>query len=243
MNRVKRGGPWVYQRAMIILNGYDGFSDIMYVPLDFVWIWVGIEGFQMALPTSATTRYERLVRRCRTCSMLNHGGEACPRETEEVFDLGSEVPRALVPPPIVFRGNSAQTLTVPNSPTLASLFPKEKRSMQIREVPAFPSPAKVTSVWWGREEETTLDGKHAHHMLTFAPLPLNPKELGFSMVDGGALGIKKTGKSPKKRGKGRPRGSRTKKNLQLGECSDSMEPSLGENADVVSGLESEAEEE
>ncbi|KAL6179045.1 hypothetical protein ACLB2K_050561 [Fragaria x ananassa] len=47
VNRVKRGGPWVYQRAMIILNDYHaGFLNIMYVPLDFVWIWVGIEGLK-----------------------------------------------------------------------------------------------------------------------------------------------------------------------------------------------------
>nr|XP_011470510.1 PREDICTED: uncharacterized protein At4g02000-like [Fragaria vesca subsp. vesca] len=172
---------------MIILNDYDGFSDIMAVPLDFVWLWVRIEGLPAALSTAATARlvaetigavlqvdnggfqrglarvritlplnqpvrldrrirvsptdvlqviyrYERLVGRCRTCFMLNHGGEACPRETEEVVDLGSEAPRAPVPPPIVFRANSTPTLTVPNSPSLASLFPKAKRSVQIREV-------------------------------------------------------------------------------------------------------------
>ncbi|KAL6128963.1 hypothetical protein ACLB2K_072316 [Fragaria x ananassa] len=174
VNRVKRGGPWAYQRAMIILNDYDGFSDIMSVPLDFVWIWVGIEGLLVALSTSPTTSKE-----------------------------------------ICANSGSSGVL----------------------------SPAKVAGVRRSREEETTLDGKRAHHMLTFAPLPLNPEELGFSVADGGVLGIKKTGKSPKKHGRGRPRESQTKKNLQLGECSDSMEPSLGENASVDSGLESEAEEE
>ncbi|KAL6218681.1 hypothetical protein ACLB2K_011891 [Fragaria x ananassa] len=41
---------------MIILNDYDGFSDIMYVPLDFVWIWVGIKGLPAALSTTTTMR-------------------------------------------------------------------------------------------------------------------------------------------------------------------------------------------
>ncbi|KAL6213486.1 hypothetical protein ACLB2K_012933 [Fragaria x ananassa] len=168
---------------------------------------VGIEGLPAALSTAATSRlvaetigvvlqviykYERLVRRCRTCSMLNHGGEVCPRETEEVIDLVSEAPRAPMPLPIVFRANSAHALTVPNSPSLASLFLKAKRSVNIREVPAFSLLAKVAGVLWSREEETTPDGKRACHILTFAPLPLNPEELGFSMADEGALGIKKT---------------------------------------------------
>ncbi|KAL6218294.1 hypothetical protein ACLB2K_011509 [Fragaria x ananassa] len=56
LNRVKKGGPWAYQQAMILINDYDGFSDIMVVPLDFVWIWVEIEGLPVALMTEATTR-------------------------------------------------------------------------------------------------------------------------------------------------------------------------------------------
>ncbi|KAL6195833.1 hypothetical protein ACLB2K_031451 [Fragaria x ananassa] len=55
-NCVKRGGPWGYQRAMIFLNDYNGFSNIMAVPLTFVWIWVEIKGFPPALTTAATTR-------------------------------------------------------------------------------------------------------------------------------------------------------------------------------------------
>ena len=53
-NRVKRGGPWGYQRAMILLNDYDRFSDIMAVPLTFVWIWVEIKGLPPALTMAAT---------------------------------------------------------------------------------------------------------------------------------------------------------------------------------------------
>ncbi|KAL6125329.1 hypothetical protein ACLB2K_073388 [Fragaria x ananassa] len=55
-NRVKRGGPWGDQRAMILLNDYDGFSDIMAVPLTFVCIWVEIKGLPPALTTAATAR-------------------------------------------------------------------------------------------------------------------------------------------------------------------------------------------
>ncbi|KAL6144890.1 hypothetical protein ACLB2K_055580 [Fragaria x ananassa] len=262
---------------MIILNDYDGFSDIRSVPLDSVWIWVGIQGLPAVLSTVATARlvvetigvvlqvdhggfqrglarvrvtlplnqpvrldrrirvspmdvlqvtykYERLIGRCRTCSMLNHDEETCPLESEEVVPPTSAPSRATGLPPMVFRGNSAPNLIVPNSPTLAFLFPKEKRVVQIRDVPAFPSPAKVAGVRRSREEEVTPVGKRARHTLTFDPLPLNPEELGFSIANGGALGLKKTGKSPKK--KGRPRGSRNKKNLQVGEYSDSMEPSI-----------------
>lgn len=49
LNWVKKGSPWGYQRVMILINDYDGFSDIMVVPLDFVWIGVEIEGLPTAL--------------------------------------------------------------------------------------------------------------------------------------------------------------------------------------------------
>ncbi|KAL6228176.1 hypothetical protein ACLB2K_002130 [Fragaria x ananassa] len=56
VKRVKKGGPWAYQRAMIIINDYDGFSDIEQVPLNFLWTWVEILGLPTALTTVATTR-------------------------------------------------------------------------------------------------------------------------------------------------------------------------------------------
>ncbi|KAL6141294.1 hypothetical protein ACLB2K_059584 [Fragaria x ananassa] len=54
--RVKKGGPWGYQRAMLLLNDYDGFSDIMVSLLDFVWIWVEIQNLSAAITTSVTTK-------------------------------------------------------------------------------------------------------------------------------------------------------------------------------------------
>ncbi|KAL6179930.1 hypothetical protein ACLB2K_046601 [Fragaria x ananassa] len=51
--RVKNGGRWGYQRAMILLNDYD-VSNIMVVPLDFVWIWVEIQDLPATLTTAAT---------------------------------------------------------------------------------------------------------------------------------------------------------------------------------------------
>ncbi|KAL6191188.1 hypothetical protein ACLB2K_037579 [Fragaria x ananassa] len=56
MTRVKRGGLWGFQRAMIQLNDYVWLSEIMLVPLDFVWILVEISGPLIALTTTATTR-------------------------------------------------------------------------------------------------------------------------------------------------------------------------------------------
>lgn len=38
LSRVKKVSPWGFQRNMILLNDYEGFSDIMVVPLDFIWI-------------------------------------------------------------------------------------------------------------------------------------------------------------------------------------------------------------
>ncbi|KAL6145167.1 hypothetical protein ACLB2K_055855 [Fragaria x ananassa] len=35
VNQVKKGGPWVYQSAIILLNDCNEFSDIMAIPLDF----------------------------------------------------------------------------------------------------------------------------------------------------------------------------------------------------------------
>ncbi|KAL6225377.1 hypothetical protein ACLB2K_004227 [Fragaria x ananassa] len=44
-------------RAIILLNDvYDGFSDIMVGPLDFVWIWVEIQNLPTTPTTIATTR-------------------------------------------------------------------------------------------------------------------------------------------------------------------------------------------
>ena len=44
------------QRAMILLNDYNGFSDIMATPLDFFWIWVEISNLSATLVTEVTVR-------------------------------------------------------------------------------------------------------------------------------------------------------------------------------------------
>lgn len=53
--RVKKGGPWSFQRAMVVVTDFDGLSPFSEVPLDFVWIWVQIFGslqpFSLWLPT------------------------------------------------------------------------------------------------------------------------------------------------------------------------------------------------
>ncbi|KAL6211131.1 hypothetical protein ACLB2K_016359 [Fragaria x ananassa] len=51
--KVKRGGPWGFQRPMIVFNDYDGFGDVT-VKLDFVWIWVEISGIPLAFLTEPT---------------------------------------------------------------------------------------------------------------------------------------------------------------------------------------------
>ncbi|KAL6225793.1 hypothetical protein ACLB2K_004642 [Fragaria x ananassa] len=79
---------------------------------------------------------------------------------------------------------------------------------------------RVNGVIRNREEDETEGGKRLKHSLAMVPLDLNLENLGFSMVVCGELGIKKTGKSPKKRG--RPRGSKNKKQLYSGELSSSM---------------------
>nr|XP_011459640.1 PREDICTED: uncharacterized protein LOC105350015 [Fragaria vesca subsp. vesca] len=56
LNRVKNGGPWGYQRVMILINDYNGLFDIIVVPLDFVWIWMEIERLPAALTTTPTTK-------------------------------------------------------------------------------------------------------------------------------------------------------------------------------------------
>lgn len=104
-------------------------------------------------------------------------------------------------------------------PNLPALF-KEKRSVQIKEVSPFPSSAKVTGVGRSCGEDETDGGKRLRHSLAMVPLGLNPKDLGFSLAVSGELGITKTGKSLKKRG--RPHGSKNKKRLFAGESSSSM---------------------
>ncbi|KAL6219559.1 hypothetical protein ACLB2K_007318 [Fragaria x ananassa] len=54
LGRVKKEGPWSYQRPMVLLNDYDGFSDIMVVPLDFFWIWVEVCDLPVTLTTETT---------------------------------------------------------------------------------------------------------------------------------------------------------------------------------------------
>ncbi|KAL6184083.1 hypothetical protein ACLB2K_045487 [Fragaria x ananassa] len=48
----KKGGPSVFQRAMILLKDYDGLSNIATVPLDFIWIWVEMTGMPPGLLTA-----------------------------------------------------------------------------------------------------------------------------------------------------------------------------------------------
>ncbi|KAL6127181.1 hypothetical protein ACLB2K_075223 [Fragaria x ananassa] len=250
LDRVKKGDPWSYQSA-ILLNDYDGFSDIMVVLHDFFWIWVEI----CDLPTTFTTevtlrlvvetirlvlnvdqaglrrgstrvrvtlplnslvrkdrrlrvspedvirvqyRYERFVGLCRDCMMLNHGGIPCPNAQDAEEGTGALLGPAAAPeaPPIVFRANTQAALVVPN---FSALF-RKNRSVQIREVAPFPSPAK---------EDEIESRKRLKHSLAMVSLDLNLEDLGFSMAVSGELGIKKTGKSLKKRG--RPRGSKNKK--------------------------------
>ncbi|XP_004308583.1 PREDICTED: uncharacterized protein LOC101297012 [Fragaria vesca subsp. vesca] len=197
VNRFKKGDPWAYLRSMIIINNYDGFSDIRQVPLNFVRVWVEILGLRVALTTAATTRlvgetigsvlqvdqhginreivrvrltlmldepvrltrrirvsptdvlevqfrYERLWHWCRVCSMLNHGGLPCPREQEA--EAPAVIPSLVATPSMVFRANIPSTLSILAYVSLSTLFPKEKRAVTIREVPAFPSPTKITGI-------------------------------------------------------------------------------------------------
>ncbi|KAL6182210.1 hypothetical protein ACLB2K_043633 [Fragaria x ananassa] len=121
---------------------------------------------------------------------------------------------------MVFRANTHAALVVLN---LSALF-REKRPVQIREVAMFPSSVKVTGVILDREEEEVESEKRLKNSLAMVPLDLNLEDLGFSMAVSGELGITKTGKSLKKRG--RQRGSKNKKQLFTGESSSSMANSV-----------------
>ncbi|KAL6188567.1 hypothetical protein ACLB2K_039959 [Fragaria x ananassa] len=154
--------------------------------------------------------------------MLNHGGIPCPNAQDAEEGIGAPLGPATAPagPPMVFRAKTQASLVVPNFPALF----REKRPVQIREVAPFPSPANITGVIHIREEDETEGGKRLKHSLAMVPLDLNLEDLGFFMAVSGELGIKKIGKSPKKRG--RPRGSKNKKQLFTSESSSSMEDSV-----------------
>ncbi|KAL6224546.1 hypothetical protein ACLB2K_003401 [Fragaria x ananassa] len=201
---------------MILLNDYDDFSDIVVVPLDFFWIWVEVCDSPATLTTEATLRRHSPLRPLSGC------GLPCPNAQEAEEGTGALLGPVAAPAalPIVFRANTHAALVVPNFPTLF----REKRLVQIREVALYPSPAKVTGVIREREEEEAKNGKRLKLSLAMVPLDLNLEDLGFSMAMSGVLGIKKTGKSPKKRG--RPRGNKNKKQLLTGESSSSMEDSV-----------------
>ncbi|XP_024179126.1 uncharacterized protein LOC112185147 [Rosa chinensis] len=53
---VKNGGLWGFQRAMLFLNYYDGFSKISSVKLDSVWIWVTLKGIPSGILTEPTVQ-------------------------------------------------------------------------------------------------------------------------------------------------------------------------------------------
>ncbi|KAL6180457.1 hypothetical protein ACLB2K_047120 [Fragaria x ananassa] len=186
---------------MLLINDYDGFSNIRYVSLDFVWIWVEIQELPAALTTVATAgligktiesvlqvrvsltlslndsvrldrrtkvphvvgftvkfRYDRLLGRCRTCAMINHGGLPCSREQEPVqANPPEKATRAAVTFVTVFSGNASSSLSIPKP--IFPIVPKEKRSISIRDVLAFPSPTKITGARRGREEDDYPDGK------------------------------------------------------------------------------------
>ncbi|KAL6218286.1 hypothetical protein ACLB2K_011501 [Fragaria x ananassa] len=150
---------------MILLNDYDGFSDIMAVPLDFVWIWVEIQGIRFSLVNivQITFKYEHLVGRCRVCMMINYCGLCCPRELEE-FEAAS---KPTAPPAMEFHASATTFLA---SLSISSVtLPKEKRTVNIREVPEFPSPTKITGVRRSREEEEREDDKRLRHALALVP--------------------------------------------------------------------------
>ncbi|MDD0160948.1 DUF4283 domain-containing protein, partial [Shigella flexneri] len=42
--------------AMFLLNDYDGFSKISFVKLDFVWIWITLQGIPPSILTEPTVQ-------------------------------------------------------------------------------------------------------------------------------------------------------------------------------------------
>ncbi|KAL6206396.1 hypothetical protein ACLB2K_023644 [Fragaria x ananassa] len=163
VNHVKRGSHWAYQRAIILLNDYDGFSDITVVPLFCLDMgrYSSHVRVRVTLPLHQPVRLERRIRvspdnvilvtykyecllgRCHTCAMINHGGDICPRENKEVPRPVANLTLTTATPAMVFKENSFQTLNTLTMLSLPPLFPKEKRSVQIREISTFPSPTKV----------------------------------------------------------------------------------------------------
>lgn len=116
--------------------------------------------------------------------MINHGGDICPRENKEVPRPVANLTLTTATPAMVFKANSFQTLNTLTMLSLPPLFPKEKRSVQIREISTFPSPTKVSSVRRERKEEEELHGKRAKHVLALVSLHLNLEEMGFTIYIG-----------------------------------------------------------
>ncbi|KAM5587295.1 hypothetical protein ABKV19_005960 [Rosa sericea] len=271
--RVKKGGPWGFQRAMLLLNDYDGFSEISSVKLDFVWIWVTMEGIPLGILTEPTVRlvggtigevmevdrtvlrrgdarvrlvlsindpvrlnrrvrvspvdvltlrfrYERLLGRCHSCAMLNHGGQRCPRvddsEIDSVMETGSQPATGSIVPALVFRPNVQPSI----SSSLLSAFKVpnmlKKKSVQIRELPELVSSgtegtsaqAQVVGMRRPTDEDIPEEGKRAKHSLALVPVNLQPEHLGLELSATGLVGAKMPPAVYKK--KGRPRGSRNK---------------------------------
>ncbi|KAL6213882.1 hypothetical protein ACLB2K_013321 [Fragaria x ananassa] len=145
---------------MILLNHYDGFSDIVVVPLDFVWIWVAVSGLPPGWITETSVRLigetigpvlgvdgqgVRLGNpRVRVSLPLNEPVwlsrwvRVSPVDVLELFFSMVVVEAVLVPPSqsgpeMVFMAatSSSGFLTVPASP----LNKKDKKDVSIRELP------------------------------------------------------------------------------------------------------------
>ncbi len=56
IHHVKKGKPWSFQCVMLLLNNYNGFSNLAALPLGFICIWVEIIGMSHALMAAATAK-------------------------------------------------------------------------------------------------------------------------------------------------------------------------------------------
>ncbi|PRQ29903.1 hypothetical protein RchiOBHm_Chr5g0018871 [Rosa chinensis] len=257
--RVKKGGPWGFQQPTVRLVG-GTIGEVLEV--DRPALRRGDARVRLVLsihdpvhldrrvrvsPSDVLTlrfRYERLLGRCHSCAMLNHGGQRCLRVDELAADAGAEqgsqTAGGPIIPALVFRANVQPSISSPLISTFKVPGLSKKKPVQIRELPALAlsgtegtsTQTQVVGMRRPRAEDAPADGKRAKHGLALAPVTLQPENLGFEFSDAGLVGGKLSQGPKVYKKKGRPRGSRNKVKAALVSATVDDSGSMGARSNV-----------
>ncbi|XP_024200486.1 uncharacterized protein LOC112203799 [Rosa chinensis] len=221
--RVKKGGPWGFQSAMILLNDYDGFSEIAEVKLDFVWIWVGLHDLPSGILTEPIVRLvggtiKGVLEVDRLALRL---GDALVRITLAINDSVRLDHRVRVSPTDVLTLQFQYERLLGQCRLCASLNHGGQRCPREDESESDTVVEEVVGMRHPGKEEDVDDDKRAKHSLALVPATLQPKNLGLEFSFEGLVEVNVTSPPKVYKKKGRPRGYRNKVKSAVSVCGGS----------------------